>query len=142
MQKFLTDISIKNKRSRTRAIKLLKYIKYKNCNNDQINNLIKMAPFSDFKIDGIYITYRHFTKTKLQLVPLNSIVSSQPGVSVDVIIKKIGGKWPEHNPDTIELIYHEGLYYLHDGNHRVNKDKLLGKKFVKAKVVYADNIET
>ena len=141
-QKFITEISTKPKRTRTRAYKLLNYI-YKRYNQsfDQIDNLIKPTEIysHNFKKNGRFIHSSHFGKVKFEIVPLNQVVSNQPYVSKNVVGKKIQGKWIEpHDPANIELVYWNGEYHVDDGNHRVNRDKLLGRKFIKAKVIYAD----
>lgn len=131
------------KRSRPRAIKLLNYIHEKNGGFDQIDNLIKQTCVHDgcFIKNNRTIKTSTFYKAKFECVPIDMIVTRQSHVSKRVLHKKIQGKWPDHTPEDIHLIYWRKKYYIYDGNHRVNRDKLLGKEFVKARVVYADKHE-
>ena len=130
-------------RSQARAIKLLNYIhkRYNNNMSDQIKNLVPVNDdYYDFLKKNRTISQNMFKRSKFKRVPLNKIVTMQYEVNKEVVIKKIRRTWKWDWPKNVHLIHYNGTYYLDDGNHRVNKAKLLGHKTIKAKVVYADKV--
>jgi len=133
---FLIEVA----RDKKRAVKLADYIharqrrpgsKYSSrLRKDQSDQMMNTIPRTNKRPNITYpMMERYFqhVNDKPEHVPIHKIVSGQSTVSKDVVQQKILGKWREHEPEYPWFIHHKGIYYLVDGNHRVNQDRLEGK---------------
>lgn len=150
-------------RTRPRAQKLLNYIAkrsgsytvpYSDTKNTKTDTQVQtkniMPYVSYFKMptlidpDTNYPTEKYtiaLEKGIIKKVPTNKTVSSQDTIQAEVSKLKIQGKWKGHRPEIPLMVKVDqpdhplhGMHIVADGHHRVVAAKLLGRKFIKAKV--------
>lgn len=149
-QEFLTEV----RRDRKRATKLLNRV-FKSQRYNKVDNPLRKG-YSDefhtlipwthqttqrFKVDGDFVSPRHFKNAPVVNVPVEHLVTHQERVSRSVVSRKIQGKFPDHDPDIPQVVHYQGKFHIYDGNHRANKARLTGQKTMKAQVVYATHWE-
>jgi hypothetical protein len=135
-------------RTRARAVavlnRLTKFKGFKPTSYGDIPNLLPMSNvdtlyYKDKKGKSISDLYGHIRRTgKVKYVPIDSVVTNQPTVNKDVLIRKIRKRWKKHDPKIPFMIHHNGVNIAFDGNHRGSEKKLLGQKRMKALVADAE----
>lgn len=73
--------------------------------------------------------------SSIESIPLSSIKTVQPGVEISHLKRHLKNLNYEKKIDhPLELVHHDGDYFVLDGNHRVMKHRLLGNKHITATV--------
>ncbi len=94
--------------------------------DDELSNQVKTHRFPD--------DYSH----GWEKVPIHKIRSSQSEIESNIVRKKIMGRknlgYEESSSAELEYLPKSDVFHLTDGNHRVVKDMIRGKKFIAAYV--------